>query len=306
MDIKQLEYFLTLVNQENISSSADLLNISQPALSKSISRLEQEVGVKLFDRHGNHIKLNEYGRNFALYAARSLKILENGLFSTRQSRYETNGNLHITCYAFPDILTSVISDYSFLNPNVQIRIHRPKGKDSQDIDKDDFLLCSGQESVTFLENSSNWVAQELFRESSVIIISEKYRSFPPEQTSIPLSDLKDEKFICSSERGPLYADSTFKLCSNAGFIPTVAFDTNDFIAKMRLVGDARAIALVPECCTKIVQDVYPDVRAYQIEGSNTSRLIYLLRRKKLLMSEAALDFWDFVLDHYQLGPDLRE
>lgn len=45
----------------NISEAAKLLNISQPALSKAIASIEDELGVALFDRKGRHIYLNRYG-----------------------------------------------------------------------------------------------------------------------------------------------------------------------------------------------------------------------------------------------------
>lgn len=306
MDIKQLEYFLALVKQENISSTADLLNISQPALSKNIIKLEQEVGVSLFNRHGNRITLNDYGRNFALYAARSLEILESGLFSTRQAIYEVNGQIRITCHAFSGILAPIVTQYQFLNPNVQISVSRHGDKGSIPKEDEDFLLCSGQESVSFLENSDSWVGQEIFREKIIIIISKRYRSYPADCDSLPMSALKKEKFVGMMESSPLFSDITFRLCASAGFVPTIAFETNDYLFKVRLVGEGRAIALLPECCIETAQKLYPDIRAFHIQGIDTTRSVFLLRRKKLLMSETALDFWNFALDYYQLEPDLRD
>lgn len=306
MDTKELEYFLALVQQENISRAADLLNISQSALSKIVGKLEKEVGVKLFDRHGNRISLNDYGRNFAHYAARSLEVLENGFFTTRQSRYDTRGVISFSCHAFPEILAPVITDYHFLNPNVQIKVSRHSDKTQVSKDEEDFLLCSGQESKALLENTGNWVSWELFREKSVILISERYRTFPEDCHELPMSALKEEKFVGMSESSPLFSDITFRLCSAAGFIPTIAFETNHYLFKVRIVGEGRAIAILPECCVKTAQQLYPDIHTFQIQGIDTSRSIYLLRRKKLLLSEAALDFWNFVLDFYHLEPDTQD
>lgn len=61
MDIRNIEYFLHLAKYEHVSATADLLHISQPSLSKHITSLEREIGVKLFDRIGNRIVLNKTG-----------------------------------------------------------------------------------------------------------------------------------------------------------------------------------------------------------------------------------------------------
>ena len=58
MDIRNIEYFLHLAKYEHVSATADLLHISQPSLSKHITSLEREIGVKLFDRSRRHVSLN--------------------------------------------------------------------------------------------------------------------------------------------------------------------------------------------------------------------------------------------------------
>ncbi len=305
MDSRQLEYFLTLVKQGSMSRAADLLNISQSALSKIISRLESEVGVPLFDRHGNRITLNEYGKNFSLYAARALEVLERGLYSTRQSMYDTMGRICITCHAYAGILSDVAADYHFLNPGVQFHVSRHPDRTAMPRDDDDFLLCSGSESASFLEHD-NWVAQELFQEEFVAVVSSRFRQYPEDCTSIPLSSLKDAGFISMMDSSPLYSDITFTLCSAAGFYPSVAFQTNDHMFKLDMIGAGRAVSILPECCVDAAKKLHPEIRAFRLEGMNPSRSVYLMRRKRLLLSETALDFWNFVLDFYGLPQDTRD
>ena len=60
MDINQLVYFADVAKTQNMGQSADNLHISQPALSMSIKRLENELGTELFDRHNHSIFLNSY------------------------------------------------------------------------------------------------------------------------------------------------------------------------------------------------------------------------------------------------------
>lgn len=64
MELTQLRYFQVAAYYEHISRAAAELNISQPALSTMISRLERELGVSLFDHNGRSIVLNQNGKRF--------------------------------------------------------------------------------------------------------------------------------------------------------------------------------------------------------------------------------------------------
>ena len=61
MEIRTLRYFLAVAREENMSKAAELLHISQPALSKAVKSLEEELGKKLFVRHSFSIELTEEG-----------------------------------------------------------------------------------------------------------------------------------------------------------------------------------------------------------------------------------------------------
>ena len=62
MELNQLSCFLQAAKTEHITQAAEQLHMTQPALSKVIARLEDDLGVRLFDREGKHIRLNEYGQ----------------------------------------------------------------------------------------------------------------------------------------------------------------------------------------------------------------------------------------------------
>ena len=62
IELMQLRYFVTVAQLQHLTRAAEQLRISQPALSKAISRLEKELGTELFDRSANRISLNSSGR----------------------------------------------------------------------------------------------------------------------------------------------------------------------------------------------------------------------------------------------------
>lgn len=75
MDLLQLQYFCTIAQYENITRAAKALFVSQPNLSTSLSRLEDDLGVKLFERRRGKVSLTENGQLFLSYAERVLSEL---------------------------------------------------------------------------------------------------------------------------------------------------------------------------------------------------------------------------------------
>ena len=78
MTLNQLYYFRTAAGQLNFHRTAEQLMISQPSLSYSISELEKELGVKLFEKENRKISLTAYGEQFLPYVQRSLALLDEG------------------------------------------------------------------------------------------------------------------------------------------------------------------------------------------------------------------------------------
>ncbi|XVQ09635.1 LysR family transcriptional regulator [Spirillospora sp. CA-255316] len=78
MEVRELEWFITLAKTENVTNAAEELHISQPTLSRALGRLERRLGVKLFDRHQNRLRLNKYGEIFQAHATRAMKELAQG------------------------------------------------------------------------------------------------------------------------------------------------------------------------------------------------------------------------------------
>ena len=77
MELLQLQYFKTIAECQHITKAANKLTISQPSLSNTLSRIEAELGVQLFDRQGRNIVLNQYGKIVLEHAHNILRELDN-------------------------------------------------------------------------------------------------------------------------------------------------------------------------------------------------------------------------------------
>ncbi len=79
MDYRQLQLFLATAERLNLSHAAEAMNITQPGLSKSMHRLQRELGTKLYHRRGRGIELTESGRALL----RHVKLIETQLADAR-------------------------------------------------------------------------------------------------------------------------------------------------------------------------------------------------------------------------------
>ena len=79
MELLQLRYFLTVGKTLNISKAAREHMIPQPSMSATISRLEKDLGAKLFDRSKNHLSLTPAGENFFQVVQSALFTLDQGV-----------------------------------------------------------------------------------------------------------------------------------------------------------------------------------------------------------------------------------
>ena len=78
MELLQLKYFRDAAKLENFSKVSEKYFVAQPAVSHTISKLENELGVKLFDRSGNKVTLNDYGLAFYEDVDAAIERLEHG------------------------------------------------------------------------------------------------------------------------------------------------------------------------------------------------------------------------------------
>src|SRR5256885_14241871 len=78
MEVHQLTYFLAAAQTQNFRKAAEICLIAQPALSRQIAALEDELGVELFQRAKQRVILTDAGREFAQYARNALDMLQQG------------------------------------------------------------------------------------------------------------------------------------------------------------------------------------------------------------------------------------
>ncbi|MBT5331274.1 MAG: LysR family transcriptional regulator, partial [Porticoccaceae bacterium] len=124
MDTNYLKTFLAVAQSKSFSVAAEQVHLTQPAVSKRINQLEEELGLKLFDRIGRQVSLTEAGEVFQLRARQLINELEQTLSDIQSLEEEAGGTLslgishHLGLHRMPPLLR----EFSQKNPKVNLDI----------------------------------------------------------------------------------------------------------------------------------------------------------------------------------------
>ncbi|MEI3163985.1 MAG: LysR family transcriptional regulator [Lachnospirales bacterium] len=124
MLLRQIEYFQAVVEKGNFYLAAEKCHISQSAISQQIKKLEDEIGVKLLDRHNRTFTLTEAGEHFYRKSVVIMSDIEQLVRETKRINNKTNAVIRLGYYKgyFGDELTKAITEFSQKYPTVDIEI----------------------------------------------------------------------------------------------------------------------------------------------------------------------------------------
>ena len=128
MELQQLENFRIIAKNQNISASAKQLFIAQPSLSQTLKRLENEVGMPLFDRVGKQIVLNKAGEIFLKHVNAVFQSLDNAKRELQTYKEDTLKNVCICVQSTSLLIPEIISEIQTAYP--KMHLHPPSIKPS--------------------------------------------------------------------------------------------------------------------------------------------------------------------------------
>ena len=125
MELRHLRYFVGVAEAENVSRAALKLHISQPAVSRQIRDLEDEIGVPLLKRIGKSVRLTETGRVFLNEARAILNGTNEAVLKARALGGKRDTELQVGDFplAVGRVMPQLLRNYKKAMPNVQVRLH---------------------------------------------------------------------------------------------------------------------------------------------------------------------------------------
>lgn len=246
MDLRQLEYFYKVSTLRSFTQAAAELHVSQPSITTSIQKLEDELGLQLFDRRQKKVVLTPEGNALVLRA-------EKILYEVRQAMQEMAdfNNLHrgtikfaappmIGAYVFPNIFTHFKSQY----PELDLSVYEAGSLaatamlEKEELDLGLIILPEDNHSLNTIP---------LAKEQIMLCVHRRHHL--RHNDIVPFGELRNEPFIMFKEEF-LHRQLILKECGRHHFVPNIVFSSNQIETVKALTASEIGISFLMQMVVK--------------------------------------------------------
>ncbi|HVJ55203.1 MAG TPA: LysR family transcriptional regulator [Aliidongia sp.] len=242
MQLVQIKYFLAACTTNNFTHAAKACNVTQPALTRSIGLLEEELGGKLFLREHHLTQLTPFGRTMRAHFEQILAETEKLRQAAKdyKLRHGTALNLGILTSIGPRHFIELLREFGAANKNMQLGLHGGVQDRLLSLLLDGTLHLAISTRPAVEDERLRW--HELYRERFVLALPEGHRLQRPK--SVRLADLGHDRHViwCRSE----YLDGLRAACRDAGLDFDVETECEREEWALGLVAAGIGIAILPE------------------------------------------------------------
>ena len=242
MEVNQLRYVCAIADTGNFSRAAERCRIAQPSLSQQVQKLEDDLGVKLFDRLGRSIRLTEAGRAFIPRARAILEQLDAARSSAADKNADLRGNVTVGVIptVAPYLMPAYTASFAKKFPDAKLRI----------IEETTSVLVEGLRDlsidVAILALPLRHKDLELFPIRTEPLFAVLKKNDPRARAkSLALKDLRGESFVMLRD-GHCFRDLSLDTCTRARITPNIAFESGQFSSLLGMVAAGIGVSLVPE------------------------------------------------------------
>jgi len=290
MELLQLQYFIELARLEHVTEAAKSLHVTQSSLSKTLQRLEEDLGAPLFDRKGRRLQLNEHGRSFLRRAERALFELEQGRREISDLSKREQGTLELAVTT-ASTLPNILREFRKKSPDIQFHV--------QMLTMTETITLLRRGEVDFCLSSPSIQGEDF--ESQVVYMDPILVAVPKghplaNRTSVSLIELKDESFV-GIKRGFGTRDFIDSICKSVGFLPNYVYEGDEPARLSSLVEAEIGIAFIPSTAMNLNDNIC----YLAVEDQEMVREIALVWHKGRYFSRAAGQFREIVVEYFNSG-----
>ena len=288
MNLSYMRYFVELAHVQHYTRAAQNLNITQPSLSHAIAQLEDELGVRLFEKNGRNTELTAFGREFLACAERTLGTLDAGVEAIQKSAVGDGvirlGLIRPLGMEFvPGLAAGYLKKYG--DRDVRFTFHT--GTTGQLLDD----LTAGKYDMVFCSRppeSMGLTAVPVGRQDLVLITPADHPLAG--KKSVMLEDTLEYRHVYFS-KGSGMRDLVDEMFGRLGQTPEIACETEEDEVIAGLVAAGFGIAVVPymDMLRRL------DVKVLPINQQMVERLYYMVHDDRKYMSPVATYFHKYVL-----------
>ncbi len=244
MEIHQLQYVVAVAEALNFTRAADKVNVSQSTLSHQIAKLEDELGLKLFERSSRSVQVTQAGADFVRRARLMLADMEAAQQSMDAFRGLLKGTLRIGTIASTGAIdfASLLAHFHQRHPSLNFAVTQTgtygllKGLHAGELD---IALITRPAENPYDEIEFTHLADDYY----VLVVPPTHRFAG--QELIDLAEASAERFVFYSAAGSLYY-TCMAACTAAGFKPNIVCCSDDAATRFSLISAGMGVGFFPQ------------------------------------------------------------
>jgi DNA-binding transcriptional LysR family regulator len=289
MDLHHLEQFLAVAEAGSFTRAAGKLGRTQPAVSQSIKRLEEEIGSLLFARDLHDVTLTESGKRLAEYARRMLRLRDEAMESIGEVQNLSAGRLSIAAheaaalYLLPPLLQGFLRQF----PDIRIGVYRSP------LDEVQRQVLYRQVDLGFVSHDAAFKELETVHVcSDAMVLVASPRHPLRQRAGLRVEDLGDQRFVlhhgCTSTAAKitrLFEEhrTPFRICAELWSFENI----KDFVQQDVGISIVPRVTVSRELATGALVEI-------PIEGLDIPRRTYVIFRDRRYLSDSARGFLQII------------
>ncbi|MGI6181547.1 MAG: LysR family transcriptional regulator [Agathobaculum sp.] len=289
MQLLHLYYFKMLAETEHLLNTAKAIHISPPALSTTISKLEAELGVELFDHVGRKIRLNENGKILYIHVCNIFSELDDIQRELSKSAAPQQDIVKVAVSATP-IWNPALSAFTKAHPDVMIS-HSPlrmeQLQNMEFLEQYDLIITDTGD----IDNKA-WEHEFIIEDPPVLLVNQDHPFVGRDR--IALFEARDEDFV-SLTKGYSSRSWFENSCKQAGFIPRVVAEV-DYMLRTKLIENGYGIGFSSVLGARAITS--SAVKMVRVKYPPNPRMQAVFWKAGVSLSKSTQLFREFLIDFY--------
>ncbi|AGX43496.1 LysR family transcriptional regulator [Clostridium saccharobutylicum] len=290
IDNKQLNYFLAIAEEENITKAAEKLHIAQPYLSNQLKKLENELGVKLIIRNTRKFQITDAGKNLQLRAKQMLDLMD--LTIDELTNFEEGIYGTITIGAIPTsvnvVLPEIINDFHKTYPKVKFEIRNM----TTNLILESLKIGIIEIGIIRTPLNSDMYNFLYLQNQPMIVAASDNLYWSKHKRNIMLTEVSNKPLIVHFRLEHIITEA----CKNAGFEPNILCKIDDTRSILLLASFGMGVAVMPMDWIDLIPNLNLNYRKINEKSLSTSTALIWIKNRYL--SPAARHFLNIFKNNY--------
>ena len=302
--INNYNYFLEIEKQRSITKASEVLFITQPSLSKYLNKLENELGVTLFDRGVSPLKLTRAGALYLDYVNKHIQLDNN--FKSELEKFKDpyqKINIGIATWRGASVIPHIYGYFLNKHPSYSIEFKEGPGSYTQQLlenNKVDFCLMNVANDTININLNHVILDNEEVR----IAISKKHPyvkqllEYDSSATEVDLKELENETFVMLQDNQNL-AKKVYEILDYLNVKPKKIIKTNNLNTALNIASNIHGVTFYPY--SKIIQhNINADIASFKISGNKSIIPFALIYNKDIEFSDACKKLINLIFSVYKI------